>query len=347
MAIKITIDYSQTLADIEKDWEKLFETSFLPYFCSLAWHKVVLAFFAQTNLTKRFNKLTYFEVKIDAETSPSIVGFFYIGKNKGKRFIKFSHLLGPSDYYDFVYRKEIANDIKEEVIRRLILDNKAESVYAAHVKPESFLAESISLLLGSKLVKQEMDCVAISDLTNYEEYLKSLAKNAAQNRRTAYNRLKRDGRTYSFEMLGKSDFSKIDFEQLKTIYTTRSLAKQQTVSWKSKLFTFLDLGFRKKPDMFDFKSLEETDFTLGTLKIDTKIAAYFFGFYSNGRIEINRVAIDMEFKFYSPGIVLFNEYLKLEIQNGLTDVDLTLGDEKYKFDLGGNMHRILNIQGEL
>ena len=60
-------------------------------------------------------------------------------------------------------------------------------------------------------------------------------------------------------------------------------------------------------------------------------------------IEINRVVINDDFKFFSPGLLLFNEYIKKEIPQ-IEGIDLTVGDEKYKFDLGGKPHIIYNLK---
>ena len=93
----------------------------------------------------------------------------------------------------------------------------------------------------------------------------------------------------------------------------------------------------------DFETIQKTDFTLAVLKINQEIAAYFFGFKIEKNIEINRVVINDDFKFFSPGLLLFNEYIKKEIPQ-LEGIDLTVGDEKYKFDLGGKPHIIYNLK---
>jgi CelD/BcsL family acetyltransferase involved in cellulose biosynthesis len=95
--------------------------------------------------------------------------------------------------------------------------------------------------------------------------------------------------------------------------------------------------------MFDFETIRITDFTLAVLKINQEIAAYFFGFKIEKNIEINRVVINDDFKFFSPGLFLFHEYIKKEIPQ-LEGIDLTVGDEKYKFDLGGKPHIIYNLK---
>lgn len=72
----------------------------------------------------------------------------------------------------------------------------------------------------------------------------------------------------------------------------------------------------------------------------------FLDFAKKQSIEINRVAIVHEYKFYSPGILLFHEFIKNHISKGLRVVDLTVGDEKYKYDLGGKTHEVFNITFE-
>ncbi|MBR0256652.1 MAG: GNAT family N-acetyltransferase, partial [Synergistaceae bacterium] len=72
--------------------------------------------------------------------------------------------------------------------------------------------------------------------------------------------------------------------------------------------------------------------------IDGDIAAFMYG-YDNRRImsvEIPRLAINDKFRFYSPGLLLVNETVKILMEKGYRSLNLCRGTEKYKFDMGGS-----------
>jgi hypothetical protein len=336
----LRIQYHNNINDISNDWTAMHDTSSSSYFCSLQWHKVVLSFLKKAELTKRLYKIQYFTV-LNAGNQVKLIGFFFINRYGSKKRIQFSHILGPSDYYDFVYNgRAIANEDLKEIINTIQKDYKAATISVAMVKENSFLADF--LMNDDRILKINLPAVAIQLEENYDTYLQSLSKSVKQNIRTAYNRLKRDDLDYALTILNKTDTPNINFEKLKELYVLRNDFRKEKHNWKVNIFQILNNGFSEPADMFDLNELKQTDFTLGLLKFNNEIAAYFFGFEKNGKIEINRVVINEAFKFYSPGMILFNEFIKIAFENDLKIIDLTNGDEKYKFDLGGEIHNVYN-----
>lgn len=63
------------------------------------------------------------------------------------------------------------------------------------------------------------------------------------------------------------------------------------------------------------------------------------------RIRVMAAGTDLDFARYSPGMLLMYNFIIDSIRNGvLKEIDLTRGDEKYKFSLGGQLkhnHTIL------
>lgn len=57
-----------------------------------------------------------------------------------------------------------------------------------------------------------------------------------------------------------------------------------------------------------------------------------------------RLAIDDNYRFYSPGYVLLAETLKyLGANTEVHELDLSRGEEKYKLDLGGTPYKTTDI----
>lgn len=335
------IKYYDNLNQISDDWTRIYNQSTLSYFCSLDWHYVVLSFLKKTFLTKRLNKLKYFTVHDDNDSQVKLLGFFYLLNNRKEKVVNFAHLMGPSDYYDFVYADDFNMSKKATLIQQILKDQKASGLRVGNLKSNSKLFDIVNSIEGMHC--KALKCVSIQLTDNYDNYLKQLTKNARQNLRTAQNRITKNSLDLTFSLYQKQDVHKIDFAKLKSIYKLRNKNKQQNYSWKSKLYMKFDNLFGESVDMFDLKEVKNTEFTIGTLELDGKLAAYFFGFSRAGKIEINRVAIEDDFRFYSPGILLFNEFIKKGIEEKLKIVDLTVGDEKYKYDLGGTTHEIYNF----
>ena len=98
---------------------------------SPAWHQVVLAFLSRAKLTRRLHQLRYFTVE-NAQGVTEIVGFFYLSKSAGQKVIHFTHLLGPSDYYDFVYSTAGASKIGSALLLKIMEDNGAQKIQFSH-----------------------------------------------------------------------------------------------------------------------------------------------------------------------------------------------------------------------
>lgn len=342
------IKYQRKATAINEDWKKIFFNSSFPYFCSPEWHQVVLSLYEKTYLTKKINKLYYFNVANTYEENSiefQLVGFFYVTKTIRGNVINFGHLLGPSDYYDFIYMPSVTPTQIANTIKQIQSDFNAKEIRFSHVKSTSKIVEATKLLRSFQ--KKALNCVAIALPFSYEEYFQRLSKNVRQNIRTAYNRLHKESFELELTVQTKAHADQIDFQNLKKMYFDRNKFRKENLNWKSKIYYGLDYLFHSQKDIFDINAIKEADFTLALLKCNGEIAAYFFGFKKNKTLEINRVVINEEFKFYSPGLLLFNEFMKKYSGSDLTCIDLTVGDEKYKYDLGGVTHKIYNIKGTL
>lgn len=342
----IEIQYYHSFTQIAPVWEQLHEVVPPSYFCTLAWHKIVRRFFTATFLTRKSNRIVYFTVReSSSDAAIVLLGFFFIKSTKGTKSIQFAQLLGPSDYYDFVYAKPVSASFLKDCIAKIVSDQGCTTFSFSHIKESSALFEALQLF--GTLESNSLDCVALDLSTSYDAHYRSLSKNARQNLRTAHNRISKNGVRSELLFLNQQDADTIDFKLLKAIYKERSASKNQAVHWKSQLYNLLDDPFRKKLDLFDLEEVKDTNFVVGILKLDDVIGAYFFGLKNGSVIEINRVALNHNLKFYSPGMVLLDAFVKLAYETGIKTIDLTVGDEKYKYDLGGTTHKIFNIYGTL
>jgi hypothetical protein len=302
-----------------------------------------LSLLQKTQLTKKINQLNYFAASSCSNENIQLVGSFYVTKYFGKKRLRFTHLMNFSDYYDFIYNEDFDLDLIPEIIQKISDDFKVEEIYFNHLNPGSKILEPLQN--QNEYQTSSLECVAVHINDDYESYLKSLSKSVRQNLRTARNRVTKKELNFDYRLLDNKDIDNIDFQMLKNLYFQRNQHKnEEKIYWKTRITKFLDHGFCEEKDMFDVAKIKETDFSLGLLYLDKNLVAYFFGFRVGDRIEINRVVINDDFRFYSPGLLLLNEYIKTEIPKGLKTFDLTLGGEKYKYDLGGETHMVYNLK---
>lgn len=342
----VNIKYYKKFQEVEKSWESIYSSSSLPYFCSPKWHKVVLSLLRKTQLTKRINQLHYFTIASTSNEEIQLVGFFYIKNIFGKKTLIFGHLMNFSDYYDLIYPDHFNGDLFSSIIQQIAADFKVGEIQFNHLNPASKLL--VSLQEEDDYEMSRLECVAVHLKGDHEAYLQTLSKSVRQNLRTARNRITKKELSFNYRLLDKNNIDDIDFNLLENLYSHRKKQKNEdSVYWKTKIYKFLDYPFSRESDMFEISKIKETNFSLGLLYLNMDLVAYFFGFRENDRIEINRVVINDEFRFYSPGLLLLNEYIKTEIPKGLKTFDLTLGDEKYKYDLGGETHFVYNFKKQL
>ena len=165
----------------------------------------------------------------------------------------------------------------------------------------------------------------------------SLKKSVRQNCRTAYNRLARDGKKYELKIFFapknkplKSDRkAKKAFNECMKIYLNRQMKRYKTPKKYILRIKYYDYFTRSVTDENGFISM---------LLVDNKIAAFMMGLSDLKResIIIPRIAIDDEYNFYSPGLLLIDQTIKYLGENTpYRDLDLCDGDEKYKYDMGG------------
>ena len=175
--------------------------------------------------------------------------------------------------------------------------------------------------------------IPLSIHESFSAYTASLSKNTRQNIRTAYNRLSRDGHAMKAGIFFRDELRSDDARKIITmcddVYLARQASRYGYASIRNKI------GKRFFHYASQIPKVEEGFCSFIT--IDGEVAAFMYG-YDNRRImsaEIPRLAINDKFRFYSPGLLLVNETVKALMDKGYRYLDLTNGNEKYKFDMGG------------
>lgn len=241
--------------------------------------------------------------------------------NKPEKVIRMLGYNTNAGYLDFIYEdsKYVAPTVEH-----------IKSKYPEHVLEFTFVHETSKLCsMGERI--QEFANYAIT-LHGHDTWFRGLSKSTRQNIRTAYNRLKTDGHEYSIEVYHAHE---LNLE--KKISRVNDIYWRRRVIWtgkESEYSRYNRMVFPKRDAIY--QSLRKKENTvLVVLNIDDREAAFFMGLqYENG-ICIPRLAIDVEYSRYSPGLVLINEYLKSVQIDGQYTFDLCRGEEGYKTALNG------------
>ena len=174
---------------------------------------------------------------------------------------------------------------------------------------------------------------------NYDEYFKSLSKSNKQNLRTAVNRITRENG--SMQLITNFDHN-LDYSVFKdatSLYVTRQKNKYEKNHYflrkiNFKYFNFMiNLMKKNKGVFFNFQ-----------------VSAFMFGLINKKALsfEVNKLAIDDKYKFYSPGMILVSKTIEYLMNNtNVSKLDLCRGTEEYKFKMGGIMYNTYNYEIDL
>lgn len=259
------------------------------------------------------------------------------------------------EYCDFIY----AATTPIEIYVRALTAHLRCPISFVKVKVQSSLYFSFSC---KEKVKEcgEMVCTNIALPESYENYYKELSSSTRQNLRTAFNRLKRDGRhvclkvitnggmwkTWNYEKIESIQSTQIefcdlqqnssltdsDFAKMLSLYYQRHKERYGENTSKLKIWYMKHLNFMTKSLRYMRSAMSVMLF------IDNELAAFLSGLKSHGEKDfiVPRLSINGKYGFYSPGMLIVNETARYMItQTTNRNLDLSLGTETYKSKMWG------------
>lgn len=238
------------------------------------------------------------------------------------------------DITDFLYDECILEDEKKTILS-LLCDFIGKPFTLSRFLKDS---KTLSALEGKVKLYSTWDCVNIKFGSSFDDYFKGLRPNVRQNVRTAYNRIERDGLKMEFSFyVNPQNVPKQIKRELEHCYLKRQMETYAS-SWLNSIRRYIVIRFLRH-DHFSLNSNENA--VLGALYLNGNVAGMFGGILDKKSmtVSIPRLAIDYNYKFYSPGYVMIIETIKYCIDNNtVRNLDLCRGTEKYKTDLGGAIY---------
>lgn len=257
--------------------------------------------------------------------------------------------LGGCDIAGPLYKSGLTEGEKSECIKFFYDSMKDQKMYLRRLLFNSpFYLEAPKDRIASE---EKIGYVNIHVPTDFESYLMSLSGYSRHNVRRAYNRMERDGVNYRLEVYTKDNPIPSDVWKLlmKTYYARfHAKYKRGVFSDETKggfiVQTLKYIHYRTIKKLWfytkhDSKSIRELDNSrICVLWNGDEMIAFLCGFMTHDNVtySLSRLAINEKYNYYTPGCILIAEVLKYLMTTGVTvNLDMSRGDEQYKFKMGG------------
>jgi len=340
MAYKIKYTPAKQLSLIEKEWRSLEIGKEMTLFQSYDWYNMLLEYYIPED-TKNF--VSVFAVIEDDGKACMIAPLWIITKNfriLNRKGVFFIGRYSFSDYLNFIYKNfdsEALNYLLADLHEKFGVNSFTFEDFRKSTSIYDYISNNYKLTSIT-----EFPCVDLIVPHTLEEYKKMLSKNSRQNLRTANNRLKRDGKTLTFNL---EDLD-IDIEKCMMIRESKLMVKYNEFSlWRKYKYRIINRFRYTFPPFFPLKTYPKSKI-MTAYDGERKLRAFFnYGYDPNGKaIRIMAAGTDLDFARYSPGILLMHHFITNAIEERkLKEIDFTRGDEKYKFALGGQQTKNLRF----
>lgn len=341
--MKISEFSPQEFEKLEAAWKTLEKGLEMTWFQTYDWYKVINRHFIAEKKKAPFRSGTYVLLSDDNDTPLMIApvqivnkGFYFkgIGMMKGFYFIGRQ---GFSDYLNFIY-----DEFKDEYLREILeyLSKKYGMTYCRfeNISEKTSSYKSLNDNYGADRI--DSLCLHLPLEDTFEDYKKILSKSMRQNIRTANNRSERDGLSFSFKILDHVDADMAN--KLNEVRNQRLGKKQSdtnsTLSTKAKVYNKCrEALVNSTSEPIDVMNEIDKCWCL-VAECNNEIAAFFYSVYKpeNKTVYLLLAGVNTKYEWYSPGITQIVSFIEQEIGNGKPNVemlDMTRGDEKYKYDL--------------
>ena len=341
IAHKYQVEYinKNDISCLETTWKQLEKGSDMSYFQSYDWYEMLNDVYVPED-TKNYVSV-YAVVRRDGVGI--LIAPLWIVKQTfkfvNKKGVYFLGRQGWSDYLNFIYSDFdscaldlLLHDVKEKY--------KVSKFFFSEMKQN---IKSFQYFISKYNVKHEelVTCVALKLPNTTTDYRSLLSKNARQNIRTAFNRLKKDG----IEIRIVFDDLSVNREKCKYIRDQRFVKKIENIS-KLRLFKYRMMSRLT----YHFKSyIPFMDYDKGhflTVYHKEELCSFFYYLKDEVHRQILFIAagVNMRYSRYSPGILSLNAFVNNQIDYSEIDIiDFTRGNESYKYAVGGVSNNIETI----
>lgn len=357
MATEISFSKHSRITEIRQEWETLdrmavenrIKYAAYSFYQTYIWNRFLYEHIRGKMLKRLTTRLVYILMRRDGK--PFAILPLSVTRSSGK--VRFpscwvAGILNASIPYspsgEAEYRREI------NALREYLDDNFSGChLSLADVPQHTLFAGLMKDMDGGDFTERTSYHVPLESFNNVDEYIGSLSKNIYKNIRKAYNHLKTDGRKMELKVYTRDNLPDNGYlYKLWRMYFIRKLA------WNEKHTGVINMLVARIKAMLEvnggcatqsLRKLEES--RLYVLEIDSCPAAFMIVYTHQRHLLMPRLAIDIDFGRYSPGIIMLLEAVKLWLDEGFVDFDMCRGDERYKTDVGGVNEPLCRIEREI
>jgi CelD/BcsL family acetyltransferase involved in cellulose biosynthesis len=243
-----------------------------------------------------------------------------------------------SDYLDFIVPNEVVEPFVEELL--LALEERGPKDWQIldlyNIPQESPSLRALKVAAGRRswAVTQErlQPCPVLTLDGTWEDYLKRLDKKQRQELRRKMRRATRDPSGTKWTLIGPDDDSLTSAEEFLQLMTT-DLRKVE----------FLTPAMRVQFQRLIQAAHENGWLHLSFLDIGSERAAGYLSFDYGDRLWVYNSGVNDVYLALSPGWVLLGNMIRWAIENGRHEFDFLRGDERYKYQLGGQDRYIYRL----
>ena len=330
-------------------WKKLDNGEDMTIFQSYEWYLWINAAYKKEKIKSIFRQWVYI-VCFDENEEPILIAPIQVVKKsiyiKGIGLKKGAYFIGRkgySDYLGFIYHSF------NPVACKGIMNYLRTTYSIHHFELENVLVDTdfYCFLHAEYIINQshQYPSAAVYLSNTIEEYTSSLKKHAKQNIRTAINRQKRDGLSFSREVIfnTNNDLQNTLLEIRKKRLGDKNKKAIKKIS--SKIYNWahdcIVERFNADISVFD-TGLPEWSFLV---KNNDQIIGFYWGIrdIERKRYYVILAGVEMEYAWYSPSFSGLYQWIceLTEKENREVEIiDFTVGNERYKTDIGGVVRNI-------
>lgn len=320
---------------LKKIWIGLYQdNSYLFPFSSYEYNEQVYAY--KKFKLKNYLQKDYFLVYSEKE-EPLILLPLTVKHNE---IFLFGDDISGCDNLDLVYQKSVNYDSFARMLQELSLQFPQKILRFYKINERSrfyqFISENQEQLENQFRLKIEEDrvCVKVLFSKDYETYFSTLSRNCKSNLKKAYNKAAKTDANMNLQVVkGPIGDGQLLSEMMHVYAHRESERKHRKLDFpcyvKNRYFSVLSWAAQNMKSQYTF-----------CLFLQNTLAAFMSGFETNfGEIVFPRVAMNSQFSKYAPGKLMISESVKwLQRNTDINGLDLSRGDERYKYEMGGVNH---------
>lgn len=320
---------------LKKIWVDLYHKN--PYlfpFSSYEYNQQVYVYkkFKLQNYLQKDYFLVYYENETPLVLLPLTV--------KDDKIFIFGDDISGCDNLDLVYDKNVGYDGFTKMFQELSLRFPQKILRFYKINERSllyqYICENQKWLENQFRLKIEEDriCVKVLFPKDYGTYFSALSRNCKSNLKKAYNKAVKTDADMNLKVVKGPILDGQLLSAMMHVYAHReSERKNRSFDFpcyvKNRYFSVLSWTAQHMQSQYTF-----------CLFLHHTLAAFMSGFETNfGEIVFPRVAMNSQFSKYAPGKLMISESVKwLQKNTGINGLDLSRGDERYKYEMGGVNH---------